>query len=105
MTANADHRARAAENAHALLSLDRLPAQDQLSFDETPQLTRTLAEVTSREQAPRPILTVAEAAELLGVSRWLVHQQIARGVLPCVRLGRRILIPRTRLLAWLESGP
>ena len=51
----------------------------------------------------RPTLTVAEAATLLGVSRWLVEQQMSCGVLPAVRLGRRILIPRARLLAWLES--
>jgi len=51
----------------------------------------------------RPTLTVAETAELLGVSPWLVHQQIDRGVIPCLRLGRRILISRTRLLAWLEA--
>lgn len=52
---------------------------------------------------PRTTLTVAEAATLLGVSRWLVQQQIACGGLPSVRLGRRILIPRARLLAWLET--
>lgn len=52
---------------------------------------------------PRPTLTVAEAADLLGVSRWLIQQQVSCGVLPAVRLGRRILIPRARLLAWLES--
>ena len=55
--------------------------------------------------APSPTLTVAEAATLLGVSRWLVQQQVGKGVLPAVRLGRRILIPRARLLAWLESRP
>lgn len=52
---------------------------------------------------PRPTLTVAEAADLLGVSRWLIQQQVACGGLPSVRLGRRILIPRARLLAWLEA--
>ena len=53
----------------------------------------------------RPTLTVSEAAELLGVSRWLIQQQVGRGALPAVRLGRRILIPRARLLAWLEGHP
>ena len=54
---------------------------------------------------PRPTLTVAEAAELLGASRWLVQQQVSRGALPAVRLGRRIHIPRARLMAWLEDQP
>jgi excisionase family DNA binding protein len=55
--------------------------------------------------AASPTLTVAETATLLGVSRWLVQQQVGKGVLPAVRLGRRILIPRARLLAWLDSRP
>ena len=52
---------------------------------------------------PRPTLNVAEAAELLGVSSWLVLQQVAQGNLPHKRFGRRILIPRARFLAWLDE--
>lgn len=51
----------------------------------------------------RPTLTVAETAELLGISRWLVQQAVREGALPSLRLGRRILIPRARLQAWLEG--
>lgn len=53
--------------------------------------------------AQRPTLSVAETAELLGISRWLVQQAVHDGSLPSVRVGRRILIPRARLLAWLEG--
>lgn len=53
--------------------------------------------------APRPTLSVAETAELLGISGWLVQQAVQDGSLPSVRVGRRILIPRARLLAWLEG--
>ena len=55
----------------------------------------------------RPTMDVAEAAVLLGVSPWLVLQQIAKGNLPHKRFGRRILIPRRAFLAWLEDvdGP
>jgi excisionase family DNA binding protein len=45
----------------------------------------------------RPVLTVQEVAELLGVSRWLVQQAARTGELPCIRLGRRILFSRARL--------
>ena len=45
-------------------------------------------------------MDVAEAAALLGVSPWLVLQQIAKGNLP--RFGRRIIIPRAAFLTWLE---
>ena len=50
-----------------------------------------------------PTLSVAQTAELLGVSRWLVQQAVRDGSLPHVRLGRRILIPRARVLAWLAG--
>ena len=52
----------------------------------------------------RPVLSVAEAAELLGVSEWLVLRQISRGELPHKRCGRRIVLSRERLLAWLNDG-
>ena len=51
----------------------------------------------------RPTLSVAETAELLGISRWLVQQCVRDGSLPSVRVGRRILIPRARLDAWLSG--
>lgn len=53
--------------------------------------------------AHRPTLSVAETAELLGISRWLVEQAVSDGSLPSVRLGRRLVIPRAQLLAWLED--
>jgi len=40
------------------------------------------------------ILSVAEAAELLGVSTDLVYELTARGEIPCLKVGRRKLIPR-----------
>ena len=36
---------------------------------------------------------VPEAARLLGISRSLAYELVARGELPCVRLGRRVVIP------------
>lgn len=64
-------------------------------------MTITAREITGQGQ--RPTITVAEAAELLGVSRWLVFQQISQGNLPHKRFGRRILISRSRFLAWLDE--
>jgi excisionase family DNA binding protein len=52
----------------------------------------------------RPTLTVEETARLLGISRWLVQQAVRRGELPVIRIGRRILIPRTRLDALLAGS-
>jgi excisionase family DNA binding protein len=51
----------------------------------------------------RLVLSVAEAAELLGVSEWLVLQQIRLGTLPHKRCGRRIVLSRQRLMDWLND--
>lgn len=103
MTTNPTRRAHP-EAAGSPISLDRLPRRDQpvaqAATAERPTTTASGSAVVDQ----RPTLTVAEAARLLGVSRWLVQQQVSCGVLPAVRLGRRILIPRARLLAWLDSG-
>ncbi len=43
-------------------------------------------------------LTVEEAGKLLGVSRGLAYEAARRGEIPTIRLGRRLLVPRARLL-------
>jgi excisionase family DNA binding protein len=49
-------------------------------------------EVTMDE--PGVTLTVGEAAKLLRLSRAFIYELVARGELPSIRLGRRIVIPR-----------
>ena len=43
------------------------------------------------------VYTVGEVAGLLGISRTLAYELVARGALAHVRLGRRIVIPRHAL--------
>jgi excisionase family DNA binding protein len=45
------------------------------------------------------VLTVAEAGALLGISRAFAYELVARGELPVIRLGRRILVPKVALFA------
>ena len=52
----------------------------------------------------RLTLTVEEAAQLLGISRALGYELVARGELPSIRLGRRILVPRRALDALLDAA-
>ena len=59
-------------------------------------------EIISAPTGARPTMDVSEVAALLGVSPWLVLQQIAKGSLPHKRFGRRIIIPRAAFLTWLE---
>ena len=52
----------------------------------------------------RPVLNVAEAAKLLGISRNHTYELIWRHQLPSVRLGRRVFVPRKALEAVLEAA-
>ena len=49
--------------------------------------------------------TVAEAAELLRVSQWLVREACRRGEIRSVRLGSRIIIPAAALDEFLDTAP
>lgn len=42
----------------------------------------------------RLVWTVEEAGRMLGISRAHAYELVARGELPHVRLGRRVLIPK-----------
>lgn len=52
----------------------------------------------------RPTLTVPEAGRILGLSRDAAYQAAARGQIPTLRIGRRLLVPTARLLAMLGIG-
>lgn len=51
----------------------------------------------------RLVLNAGEAAEMLGISRALVYELCARGEIPHLRLGRRVVIPRRALIALINS--
>jgi excisionase family DNA binding protein len=53
----------------------------------------------------RLVLSVAEAAALLGLSRAFAYELVARGELPVVRFGRRIVVPKAALLELLSTAP
>ncbi|HEV2810180.1 MAG TPA: excisionase family DNA-binding protein [Acidimicrobiales bacterium] len=50
------------------------------------------------------VLSVAEAAEALGVSDDLIYELIARAELPCLAVGRRKLIPRLAIELLVETA-
>lgn len=45
------------------------------------------------EPLPRLLMSVEEAASVLGISRSYAYELVSAGVLVPVRLGRRVLIP------------
>ena len=52
------------------------------------------------------LVSVAEAAKLLGIGRGLAYQLVQEKRLPSVKLGRRVLVPRQALAEWVarEAG-
>jgi excisionase family DNA binding protein len=48
--------------------------------------------------------TISEAADLLRVGRNQAYQAAKSGELPCIRLGKRILVPRAALDRILAEG-
>jgi excisionase family DNA binding protein len=52
----------------------------------------------------RLVVTVAEAAKLLGISRSFAYELVKRGERPVVRMGRRQLVPKVSLSQLMESS-
>ncbi len=45
----------------------------------------------------RLTLTVEEAAKLLGIGRQLAYDRVKTGEIPVIKIGRRLLVPRSAL--------
>ena len=76
-----------------------------------PDLTRSqrerpigkgLAVVKPDDLSPR-CLTIQAAAEYLSVAVWAVREMIWRGELPFVKVGKRFVIDRSDLDAWIDG--
>lgn len=52
--------------------------------------------------AQKLTLNYREAAELLGVCENTLRSWVKAGLVPCCRLGRRVLFTRSALVTWLE---
>ena len=55
------------------------------------------------EQPERLTYSVEEAATVLGISRAFAYEAVQRGDIPHLRIGRRILIPRSALQRLVDS--
>ena len=64
--------------------------------------------MTTKPDQSRPsdrlTYNVEEAALLLGISRNSAYEAVRKGEIPTIRLGRRILVPVSRLEALLDDG-
>jgi excisionase family DNA binding protein len=55
-------------------------------------------------QIERQTLSVEEAGRVLGVGRSLAYELARRGEIPAIRLGNRLVVPRTRLERLLRGA-
>ncbi len=51
----------------------------------------------------KPVHSVDETSELLGVSKWVVYRLIREGRLRAVRLGRRLVVPTDAIVDLLAG--
>jgi len=51
----------------------------------------------------RLAVSVPEAARMLGISQAALYNHVRAGLIPHVRIGRRIVIPLKALEAWMEK--
>lgn len=56
------------------------------------------------ETEARKVVSVTEAASILGIGRNLCYEAIRRGEVPAIRIGKRVLIPIAALERLLESA-
>lgn len=64
----------------------------------------TAQEITVNDLRGRTVITVEEAAAVLGIGRTAAYEAVRRGQVPALRLGRRVLVPVPRLLALLGEA-
>ena len=67
-------------------------------------MTKKQAKVGVQMVIDSPVLTVEEAARLCRISRGSAYAACRSAQLPAIRIGRRLLVPRARLMAMLAAG-
>ncbi len=48
-------------------------------------------------------LTAPEVGEVLGISRATAYEFVRSEGFPCIIIGKRILVPRDKFLAWIDA--
>jgi len=51
----------------------------------------------------RAVFSVNEVAKILGLSRNSAYEGVRRGEIPCIRVGKRLLIPRHAIEVMLSQ--
>jgi excisionase family DNA binding protein len=85
----------------------RPTAGDYLQTAPTTRRTVMSAIHTPTATVQPATMTIPEVARLLGISRSAAYRAVARGEIPTIRIGRRLLVPTAKLYAMLgwNTGP
>lgn len=52
----------------------------------------------------KPLIRIAEVAELLNITQSRAYDLAREGIIPAVRIGRQLRFDSDRVQAWIESG-
>ena len=74
-----------------------------LRFEESESARRMEGEGKDRP-VQRLTYSVDEAAEILGISRASAYEAVRKGEIPHIKIGKRILIPRSFLQSLTKEG-
>ena len=74
-------------------------SEAEAEAEQGPEASAATTTVSALLSGDRLVVSVAEAGQLLGVSRAFAYELAARGELPTIRLGRRVVVPKVALLA------
>ena len=72
-------------------------------LDKIEEATPTISVPNEATQINKLVLTISEAAKLLSVSTTVMYQLANRDDFPCIQLGRKKLIPRDKLIEWINN--
>ncbi len=74
-----------------------------VQFDSIRRSSGLRSTARAAEAAPA-VLTVPEVAEYLRLSLASTYTYLRNGTIPAERIGRRWIVSRARLVAWLDSA-
>jgi excisionase family DNA binding protein len=60
--------------------------------------------MSNRRGGSRQTLNIDEVADILGISRASAYKAVNSGLIPVVRIGKRMLMPKVRLDRFLSTG-
>ena len=94
---------------------ERISARVQLGIEPCDRLEAAFAELaaairqelraaTVPADRPAPLMSVEEAADLIGCGRTRLYEEISRGRLQTLKIGRRRLVPATALRDYVERA-